>query len=346
MIEINGDKIGDSFKPYIIAELSANHGGDILRAKKTIKAAKEAGANAVKLQTYTADTMTLNSNKKEFQINEGLWKGTNLYELYKKASTPLDWHYELFNYAKKIGITIFSSPFDETAVDLLEELNTPAYKIASFEITDLPLIKYAASKQKPMLISTGMANSEEVTEAIDIIKNVGNNKILLFHCISNYPAKVSDSQLGDIQFLKNKYKLEVGLSDHTISNLASLLATAIGANAIEKHFKLDMEECGPDSSFSILPNQLKSLVYDCELTFKATNSSNFKRPESENINKKFRRSIYFINDLPKGHLITDKDIKRVRPGFGLKPKYFDTLIGKRLNRKVTFAEPTSWECFE
>ena len=345
MFEINGVKIGKNFKPYIIAELSANHGGDINRAKESIKAAKDAGASAVKLQTYTPDTMTLNSKKNDFLIKEGLWTGYSLYELYKEAFTPFEWHQELFNYARNVGITIFSSPFDEKAVDLLEELKTPAYKIASFEITDLPLIKYAASKQKPMLISTGLANINEVDQAVDCIKEQGNCKILLFHCISNYPAKLSDYQLGDIKFLQEKYNLNVGLSDHTISNQASVLATALGANAIEKHFKLDNKDCGPDSSFSILPEQLKVLVEECNLTFNATQTKGLVRPISEIGNRKYRRSIYFIKDLPKGHTITKQDIKRVRPGYGLDPKFYEDLLGKTLKRDVEYAEAVSWDCF-
>ena len=346
MFEIDGLKIGKDCKPYIIAELSANHGGDITRAKKSIKAAKDAGVSAVKLQTYTPDTMTLNSRKKDFLINDGLWKGNNLYDLYKKAYTPFDWHLELFKYARSIGITIFSTPFDETAIDLLDKLDTPAYKIASFEITDLPLIKYAASKQKPILISTGLANIDEVDEAVNCIKAQGNNKILLFHCISNYPAKLSDYQLGDIKFLMDKYKLNVGLSDHTISNQASVLAIAIGATAIEKHFKLDNDDCGPDSSFSILPDQLKSLVEECEISFNASRTKGLERPSSENSNRKYRRSLYFVKDLAKGHILKGDEIKRIRPGYGLHPKFFKNLIGKTLKKDVEFAEAVSWDCFE
>ncbi len=345
MFEIDRIKIGTGQKPYIIAELSANHGGDIKRAKNSIKAAKESGASAVKIQTYTPDTMTLNCHREDFLIKEGLWKGYNLYKLYEEAYTPYEWHEELFDYAKKINITIFSTPFDETAVDLLEKLNTPAYKIASFEITDLPLIKYAASKNKPMLLSTGMANFNEVKEAIETIKKQDNNKILLFHCISNYPAEISDSQLGDINFLRESFNVEVGLSDHTTTNLASILATALGANAIEKHFKLDEKECGPDSSFSIIPEQLKELVSDCNMTFEATKVNKLMRPESENKNRKFRRSLYFVKDLSKNHILTKNDIKRVRPGYGLDPKYFDQIIGKKLIRNAEFGEPVSWDFF-
>ena len=345
MFKIDKTKIGQGCKPYIIAELSANHGGDLKRAKASIKASKDSGANAVKLQTYTPDTMTLNSSKEDFLIKEGLWKGYSLYQLYKEAYTPLQWHQELFNFANKIGITIFSTPFDEGAVDLLENLNTPAYKIASFEITDLPLITYAASKKKPMLISTGMANSQEIEDAINCCKKCDNNDILLFHCISNYPAQVKDYQLGDIQYLKEKYQVEVGLSDHTTSNLASNLSIALGACAIEKHFKLDNKECGPDSSFSITPKKLKNLVIECNLSFKATRIKYLERHYSELKNRKFRRSIYFIKDLSRGHTITTEDIKRVWPGYGLEPKYFDKLIGMKLTNNVHKASPVSWSCF-
>tara|TARA_Y100001978_G_scaffold200212_1_gene216057 strand:- start:242 stop:1297 length:1056 start_codon:yes stop_codon:yes gene_type:complete len=346
MFKINGIKIGKGYEPYIIAELSANHGGNINRAKYSLKAAKEAGASAVKIQTYTPDTMTLNSFKKDFLITEGIWKGYSLYQLYQEAHTPFEWHEELFKYAKNIGITIFSSPFDESAIDLLEKLEAPAYKIASFEITDLPLIEYAASKQKPILISTGMSNVKEIQEAIDCCIKQGNNKILLLHCISKYPAEITDYQLGDIKFLQKKFNLEIGLSDHTISNFAATLATAMGACAIEKHFKLDNKDCGPDSSFSITPQQLKSLVIECNLSFKASKLNHLKRTESEIINKKYRRSLYFVKNLPKGHTLTKDDIKRIRPGYGLDPKHFQKIIGMRLSKDVEVAEAVSWNSLE
>ena len=346
MFEIDGQKIGEGLRPYIVAELSANHAGNIERAKSSIKAAKESGANAVKIQSYTPDTMTLNSSKEDFLINEGLWKGYNLYQLYKEAYTPFEWHAELFTFAKSIGITLFSTPFDESAVDLLESLNTPAYKIASFEITDLPLIEYAASKQKPMFISTGMANFDEIKDAINCCKKQGNNKILIFHCISKYPADILDYQLGDINFLKKEFNVEIGLSDHTVSNLASSLATALGACAIEKHFKLDETDCGPDNSFSITPKQLKSLVNECNLSFEASKTNFLKRTDAEKKNMKFRRSIYFVQNLPKGHILKSRDIKRIRPGYGLDPKYFDKIIGRKLSIDIEKADPVTWKCFE
>tara|TARA_B100001057_G_scaffold486400_1_gene567525 strand:- start:168 stop:1214 length:1047 start_codon:yes stop_codon:yes gene_type:complete len=344
MLEVNGVKIGKDNKPYIIAELSANHGGDIERARNSIKAAKEAGVSAVKMQTYSPDTMTLDTDKKDFQINEGLWKGFNLYQLYSKAYTPFDWHSELFNYANEIGVTLFSTPFDESAVDLLERLGAPAFKIASFEITDLPLVKYVAKKKKPMFISTGMSDAQEIASALEICRSQGVAEILLFHCISNYPTELKDSRLGDIKYLETEFGVDVGLSDHTITNDASVLAIALGASAIEKHFKLDNEECGPDSSFSVTPDQLSKLVRECNSAWEAIKSDNLKRSEKEIKNKIFRRSIYFSRKLSAGHILTSDDIRRVRPGYGLEPKYFDKIVGMKITRDVDFAEPVSWNC--
>ena len=277
MIIINKTKVASNCKPYIIAELSANHDGSIERAKQLILAAQLAGASAVKMQSYTPDTMTINSDKPDFKITEGLWKGYKLYELYKDAYTPYEWHKELFQYSNQLGITLFSTPFDETAVDLLEDLNTPAYKIASFELTDLPLIKYAASKKKPMLISTGMGNLEEISNAVECCKQENNSQILLFHCISSYPAEVEESNLYNLSFLAKKFKVDVGLSDHTLTNFTSVLGISLGAAAIEKHFKLNLNDSGPDSSFSILPKQLENLVKECNLCHKAIGSKSFTR---------------------------------------------------------------------
>jgi len=338
MFRVANKSIGKGYKPFVIAELSANHGGSIQRAKETILAAKNSGADAVKIQTYTPDTMTLDSNKNDFMINDGLWKGYNLYQLYKEAYTPFEWHKELFEFAKSHSILLFSTPFDETAVELLQELDAPAFKIASFEITDLPLIKYAASKCKPMFISTGMSDFSEIGEALECCYKNGNRDVLLFHCISNYPADLRSSHLGDISYLADHFKVEVGLSDHTTSNLASVLAIANGASAIEKHFKLNEKDCGPDASFSILPAQLKSLCEDCESSFEAMKSNDFQRKSSELVNKKFRRSIYFIKALAKGEMITKDYIRCVRPGFGLKPKYFDWVVGQKVSVDVAFGD--------
>jgi len=338
MFRVANKSIGKGYKPFVIAELSANHGGSIQRAKETILAAKNSGADAVKIQTYTPDTMTLDSDKNDFMINDGLWKGYNLYQLYKEAYTPFEWHKELFEFAKSQAILLFSTPFDETAVELLQELDAPAFKIASFEITDLPLIEYAASKCKPMFISTGMSDLNEIGEALECCYKNGNRDVLLFHCISNYPADLRSSHLGDISYLADHFNVEVGLSDHTTSNLASVLAIANGASAIEKHFKLDEKDCGPDASFSILPAQLKSLCDDCESSFEAMKSNELQRESNELVNKKFRRSIYFVKALAKGKIITKDDIKRVRPGFGLEPKYFDWVVGQKVSVDVDFGD--------
>jgi pseudaminic acid synthase len=338
MFRVANKSIGKGYKPFVIAELSANHGGSIQRAKATILAAKNSGADAVKIQTYTPDTMTLDSDKNDFMINDGLWKGYNLYQLYKEAYTPFEWHKELFEFAKSQGVLLFSTPFDETAVELLQELDAPAFKIASFEITDLPLIEYASSKCKPMFISTGMSDLNEIGEALECCYKNGNRDVLLFHCISNYPADIRSSHLGDISYLADYFKVEVGLSDHTTSNLASVLAIANGASAIEKHFKLDEKDCGPDASFSILPAQLKSLCDDCESSFEAMKSNELQRESHELVNKKFRRSIYFVKALAKGEMITKDDIKRVRPGFGLEPKYFDWVVGQKVSVDVNFGD--------
>ena len=345
MFQIGNRKIGKGFKPFIVAELSANHGGNIQRAKDTILAAKKSGADAIKIQTYTPDTMTIDSTKQDFLIKEGLWKGYNLYKLYQEAYTPFEWHKDLFEFAKSHDILIFSTPFDESAVDLLFNLNVPAFKVASFELTDLPLINYIASKGKPILLSTGMSNESEIAEALDTCYQAGNKDVLLFHCISNYPTDLKDTNLGDISYIAKYFNVEVGLSDHTTSNLASILAIAQGASAIEKHFKLDNTDCGPDSSFSLVPEELKRLCVDCNLAFEALKSSKLQRGSSELKNKQFRRSIYFINDLKKGEQVTIKDIKRIRPGHGLEPKYFNSIIGRILKCDVERGDPVSFKAF-
>ena len=339
-------KIGLGHKPFVIAEVSANHGGSIQRAKDTILAAKRAGADAVKIQTYTPDTMTLDSKKSDFLIREGLWEGYNLYQLYKEAHTPFEWHTELFDFARNNNVILFSSPFDETAVDLLSNLEAPAFKIASFEMTDLPLIEYAASKGKPMFISTGMASENEIGDAIECCYKRGNRDVLLFHCISNYPADLRTSHIGDMSYIAKQFEVEVGLSDHTTSNLASVIAVAQGASAIEKHFKLDEQDCGPDSSFSLLPDQLKSLCVDCENAFEASKPRQLQRTTAELGNKRFRRSIYFVNAITKGGVISKNDIRRVRPGFGLPPKYFDWVVGQKVNKDVEFGDAVTLDVLQ
>ena len=339
MFLINRRKIGLNEPPYIIAELSANHGGSIEAAKLGIKLAKKSGANAVKIQSYTPDTMTIISKKPAFKINSGLWKGYTLYDLYKEAYTPFEWHEELFNYAAKQKITLFSSAFDETAVDLLQGLDAPAYKIASFELIDLPLIKRVSKCGKPILISTGMANLNEVKEALEVIKKYGSGEVLLFHCISSYPAPIIESNLKNIEFLRREFEVEVGLSDHTTSNVASILSIGLGASAIEKHFKLTNETTGPDASFSITPSQFKSLVDDCRDAFKALGKFGFHRSSAEKASVKYRRSLYFMSNLKKGDIINSSNIRAIRPGFGLPPKYFNKVLGKEVCCDVERGDP-------
>lgn len=342
-ITINNRQIGNDFSPYIIAELSANHNGSIDRAKQTILSAKESGADAIKIQTYTADTMTIDCDKDDFQIHGGLWDGYKLYDLYKWAETPFEWHKDLFEYAKKIGITIFSTPFDETAVDLLEDLNTPAYKVASFEAIDLPLIRYIASTKKPMIISTGMANLQEIEEAVEAGRNSGCKDLILLHCISSYPAPIEQSNLLTIPKMRQKFGVQIGLSDHTLTNIASITAIALGATVIEKHFILDRSEKGPDSEFSITPEELKSLCTDTKESWLALGVAGYDRKPAEEASLKFRRSVYFVENLKAGQRIEKHHIRRIRPGFGLAPKYEAELIGKKVVKDVERGTPVSWD---
>lgn len=343
MIQINRRVINKNNPPYIIAELSANHNGSLSIAKESIKVAKECGADAIKIQTYTADSMTINSNRKDFIIKSGLWKGYKLYDLYKEASTPYSWHKELFNYAKEIGITIFSSPFDENAVDLLEELDVPAYKIASFELTDINLIRYIAKKNKPILISTGLSSNKEIKEAIRTIKETGNNKILVFHCISSYPAIISDMNINRIKKLKKELNVEVGLSDHSLTNTAAITSIALGAVAIEKHFILSRSEKTPDSEFSIEPKQLRDLVIQSNEAWKSLGIEEFTLSSNESKNKIYRRSLYFVKDMVMGDVITKENMRRIRPGFGLEPKYFNQLLGKKVNKDIKSGDRVEWD---
>lgn len=342
-IDLNGTKVGNGFPPYLIAEISANHNGSFENAKKLIKLAKENGANAVKLQTYTADTITLNSSKNDFVIHEGPWAGQTLYQLYDSAHTPWDWHEPLFEFAKNIGIDIFSSPFDETAVDFLESLGSPFYKIASFEAIDLPLIESVASTKKPVIISTGMADKQEIGEALEVLRSNGSNKIILLHCISAYPAPSDEYNLSTLKDLSSSFNLPVGLSDHTVDSLAATLSIAFGACMIEKHFTLDKNGGGPDDFFSMEPEDLKDLSETLESTWKAIGKVNYGLSSSEKGNVKFRKSIYFIKDIKCGETITRDHIKCVRPGYGIKPRYFNKLIGKKVTKDVDAFSPVEEE---
>lgn len=342
-IEIDGRKIGSDYPPYVIAELSANHNGVLQKALDTISEAKKRGADAIKLQTYSADTMTIDCDSEEFMINGGLWDGYKLYDLYKWAQTPFDWHKEMFEHARKVGITCFSTPFDETAVDLLEDMNVPAYKVASFEATDLPLIKYIASAKKPMIMSTGMANFEEIEEMVTAAKEAGCRDLIVLHCISSYPAPVEQSNVLTIPDMRKKLGVQIGLSDHTISNTAAIVATALGAVLIEKHFILDRNEKGPDSEFSIEPKQLEALCRESKDAWLALGAAGYDRKPAEETNVKFRRSIYFVEDLKAGEQITPDSIRRIRPGFGIAPKFENQLIGKTVKVDVKRGTATSWD---
>lgn len=345
-IEINGRKIGQGFKPYILAELSANHNGVLQTAIDTITAAKQCGADGIKLQTYSADTMTIDCDSDDFVIEGGLWDGYKLYDLYEQAQTPFEWHKAMFDHARNIDITCFSTPFDETAVDLLEDMNVPAYKIASFEATDLPLIRYVASTKKPMIMSTGMANFEEISDMVATARAAGCKDLILLHCLSSYPAPIAQSNLLTINDMREKLGIQIGLSDHTTSNTASIVATALGATLIEKHFILDRNNKGPDSEFSIEPDELKSLVQQTNDAWLSLGTAGYERKPAEEANVKFRRSVYFVKDMPAGSLITQDCIRRIRPGFGLAPKYEQDIIGKRLKVAVTRGTPTDWELFD
>ncbi len=332
--KINGRNIGQSHPPYIIAELSANHDGSIEKAKLLIETAKNAGADAIKLQTYKPDTITLNCNKPEFVIKGGLWDGRTLYELYDEAHTPWDWHPILFDYAHKLGITIFSSPFDKTAVDMLEDLNAPAYKIASFEAVDLPLIRYAASTGKPMIISTGMANDNEIQEAITAAQESGCKQLAILHCISGYPAPSEDCNLRVIPDMLKRFNLTTGLSDHTISNTAAVSSIVLGASIIEKHFTLDRNAGGPDDSFSLEPQDLTNLCNETLTAWKSLGTVDYGLKSSERSNAAYRRSLYFIKDLNEGDIITEDSVKSIRPGYGLAPKYLDKILGKKVTKPI------------
>ena len=342
-ISINGVKIGKDYPPYIIAEMSANHNGDINAALKIIENAATAGASAVKIQTYRPDTITLDSDLPDFQIKDGLWEGRTLYDLYEWAHTPWDWHKQLFDHAKICGITIFSSPFDNTAVDLLEDLGAPAYKIASFEAIDLKLIEYVASTKKPMIISTGMANSDEIAEAIKTAKENGCKQLAILHCVSGYPAPVTDYNLRTIPDMIENFGTVTGISDHTLDNTTSIAAVSLGASIIEKHFTLDRDGGGPDDSFSLELEDMTNLCSGAKSAWSALGEINYERKTSEESNIKFRRSLYFVKDIAEGEVITEDHIKSIRPGYGLAPKHYNEVVGKKAIKKAVTGTALSWE---
>jgi len=324
---------------FIIAEMSANHNGDINIAKETIKGAKEIGANAIKLQTYTADTMTLNCKKDDFMVDGGtLWDGKGLYELYQWAYTPWEWHEELFEYAREIGIDIFSSPFDKTAVDFLEQLNPSAYKIASFEITDYELIRYTASKGRPMIISTGIATIDEIQDAVDICRGEGNHDIVLLKCTSAYPAPLEEANLLMVPSLAQTFNVISGFSDHTLGSTAPIAAVTLGAKVIEKHFILDKSIGGADADFSMDKEEFASMIKAIRETEKLLGKIDYSMTEKKKQSRRFSRSLYVTKDIKKGELFTEDNVRSVRPGYGMHPKYLKDILGKTSNRDYTFGE--------
>ncbi len=335
-------KIGPSHPPYVIAELSANHNGTIERAKKIMKAAAEAGADAIKLQTYTADTITINHNGPDFRIEDGLWAGKSLYELYDEAHTPWEWHKPLFDYGRALGVTVFSTPFDDTAVDFLEDLGAPAYKIASFEVVDIPLIKKVASTGKPIIISTGLASLNEIAEAVKSAQ-IKNSPVALLHCISAYPAPAEDANLATIADLERQFNLCIGLSDHTLGTTVSVAAVAMGATLLEKHVTLRRADGGHDSAFSLEPDELKRLVEDVRIAWAARGKINYEIEKSERDNLRFRRSIYIVRDVKAGEIFTTDNIRTIRPGYGLLPKEMPHILGRSAKRDLSRGSPLTWD---
>lgn len=334
-------------RTVIIAELSANHGHDIQIAKDTIKAAKNAGADAIKIQTYTPDTITIDCDNDYFQVKQGtVWDGTTFYELYKEAYTPWEWHQELFDYAREIGMTIFSSPFDKTAVDLLEELNTPIYKIASFEITDIPLIEYVASKGKPVIISTGIATIEEIKEAVDTCKKMGNNDVTLLKCTSAYPSPYEEMNLLTIPNMKQTFGVNVGLSDHSLGSTVAIGAVALGARFIEKHVILDRSIGGPDSSFSMEIDEFKEMVDEIRHIESALGEITYDLNEKTKQNREFSRSLFFTEDIKKGEVISEKNMRSIRPGYGLHPRNYNKIIGRQVSKDIDRGTPVDWSLID
>jgi len=345
VFHIAGHQIGGGARPFIIAEVSANHNGSIGNAIKTITEAKRQGAHAVKIQSYTPDTMTIDSERDDFLVKKGPWKGERLYELYKRAQTPFEWHSRLFDHARNIGITLFSTPFDETALELLQSLDAPAIKIASFEMTDLDLVGQAARSGKPLLISTGMANQEEIAETVETVRVNGCKDLLLFHCVSSYPAPTEQSNLRLISSLKRDFAVEVGLSDHTIGTTASIAAVSLGAVAIEKHFILNRSIGGPDAHFSMEPDELRELADETDRAWQSLGTGAYQRSEAEEDSTVFRRSLYFVRDIKKHSKISAEDVRKIRPGYGLPPKMLPFVLGSITTRNIEAGEAVQLKDF-
>jgi pseudaminic acid synthase len=333
-MKIKDYEINNNSKVFIIAELSANHNGDLSLAIETIKAAKRAGADCIKLQTYTADTITIDSDKDDFVINDTIWSGRKLHELYQEAYTPWEWHEQLFKVANEEGIICFSSPFDNTAVDFLENLNTPAYKIASFEITDIPLIEYVASKGKPIIISTGIAELEDIELAVETCRKRGNNQIALLKCTSSYPAPIEEANMCMIRDLANRFNVISGLSDHTMGATVPIVATTFGAKIIEKHFILDRSIGGPDSSFSMNEKEFTEMVASIREAELAIGVVDYKLTTKQKKGRDFSRSLYIVKDVNEGDILTEDNVKSIRPGFSLHPKYLKSILGKKVKKNL------------
>jgi len=345
-ISIAGRTIGRGHPPYVIAEMSGNHNGDIERAFALIDAARAAGADAVKLQTYTADTMTIDHHGPGFDIHGGLWGGRSLYELYQEATTPWEWHSALFEHARRKGIAIFSTPFDPTAVEFLDRLAAPAFKIASFELVDLPLIELCARTGKPLIMSTGMANETEITEALETAQGAGNDQIVLLHCVSGYPTPIADSNIARITRLAERFDVAIGLSDHTPGVTVPIAATALGACVIEKHFTLRRADGGPDAAFSLEPEELRQLVEGVRGAWEALGDGAEKVEPSEAVSLQYRRSLYVVADIPAGGEITPDNVRSIRPGFGLAPKEAKRILGARAARPLKRGTPLDWSMIE
>lgn len=342
-IEIAGRPIGRDHEPYVICELSGNHNGSIDRALQLIEAAAATGADAIKIQTYTPDTITIDHDGPGFRIEGGLWDGRTLYDLYAEAQTPFEWHQRLFDRARELGVTLFSSPFDETAVDLLESLEAPAYKIASFEAVDLPLIARVARTGKPMIISTGMANEREIGEAVQAARENGCDQIVLLHCVSSYPAPDEESNVRTVADLAERFGVVSGLSDHTFGSAVAVASIALGGCVVEKHFTLRRADGGPDAAFSLEPEEFRSLVEDCKRAWRALGSATYDLQGCERGNITFRRSLYVVRDVPAGDALTSENVRSIRPGYGLAPKHLPEVLGRRANRDLKRGEPLAWD---